>query len=570
MLGLFVGLLGLVVITIISIGSLDKSTEPVEIKDNTVITLYLPSAINDRSEEDELTKLLQILSKDNSLGLNQITETFERAREDKKIKGIYLNPGMFSGGYGFAREIRNSILEFKESGKFIFSYSENYTEQGYYIASACDQVYLNPNGICEVNGLSSGVMMFKGLLDKLGFQFQIFKAGKFKGAVEPFVKEQLSDENKYQIRAYLNSLQKTQFHEISESRRIDLNELTVFSANNDGYEAIKLKESGLVDDLVYWDEFEKYIEEKVKLPHWVSAKNYLISDDENYTYAEKRIAVLYLEGDIVPGPGVDENKIGSNDVVKQLRKIRKDEKIKALILRINSPGGSSAASDIIAREVAITKKKMPVYSSYGNVAASGGYYISCLSDKIYASPNTITGSIGVFALIPNTQELFSKKLGLKYESIKTMENADLWRPDQPLSDFQAAKIQGMINKVYDDFTAIVAKGRKITQDSVKNLAEGRVYSGIEAVRVGLVDSLGGLKETIAFAKKQLGEGPYRIVKYPKVESPIESLFQKLNSDSPLSSTFNKQAYVDDFITAYDLIERHRGPQLRLPWYTSIR
>jgi len=566
LLGLLIGTVGLVAIFFFAVASVENPTEEIEVQENSVISLKLPVVIEDRVEEDDISKVFNLLSNTSNLGLNELTSLFNRASEDKNIKGIYLDAGLYAGGYATAKEIRNLIHDFRKTDKFIYSYSENYTEQGYYIASACDSIFLNPNGMCELNGLGAGITMYKGLFDQVGLEMQVFKAGKFKGAVEPFVNSKLSEENKFQIQTYLNSLHQIQKSEIQKDRDISMLQLDSFIALNDGFEAVKCRDAKIVDDLIYWDQFHPKV--ATNKTNWIKAKNYL-NTASKYEYSENRIAVLYLSGDIISGTSEDGKQIASNDVLRELKSIRKDKKIKALILRINSPGGSSAASDVIAREIELTKKQMPVYASYGNVAASGGYYISCLADSIFASKNTITGSIGVFAMIPNTQKLYKEKLGLGYESINTHDNATLWRPDAPLTAFQQQKIQKMINKVYGDFTGIVSRGRNIPLEKVKELAEGRVYSGIDAKKVGLVDAFGGFTDVIKYVENSRNLKGSRIVSYPKASSPFESLLKKIKGESPLSKELKSNKMTNEILESVEVLETFVGPQMRLPWSTSI-
>ena len=566
LLGLLIGTAGLVAIFVFAVASVEDSTEEVEVHENSVISLKLSAVIEDRVEEDEFSKVFNLISNTSNLGLNELTLLFKRAAIDKNINGIYLDAGLYAGGYATANEIRNLIHDFRNTDKFIYCYSENYTEQGYYIASACDSIFLNPNGMCELNGLGAGITMYKGLFEQVGLEMQVFKAGKFKGAVEPFVNSSLSEENKYQIQTYLNSLHNTQKNEIQEDRKINRHLLDSFIASNDGFEAEKCRDANVVDDLIYWDQFHQKV--AGNKANWIKAKNYLNSESK-YEYSENRIAVLYLSGDIISGKSEDGKQIASNDVIRELKNIREDKKIKALILRINSPGGSSAASDIIAREVELTKKQIPVYASYGNVAASGGYYISCLADSIFASENSITGSIGVFAMIPNTQKLYKEKLGLGYESISTNDNATLWRPDAPLTPFQQQKIQKMINKVYGDFTGIVSRGRNIPIGKVKELAEGRVYSGKDAKNVGLIDAFGGLTDVIKYVENNRNLQGARVVSFPKASSPFESLLKKINGESPLSKELKTNKMTKEIMESVKVLETYVGPQMRLPWSTSI-
>lgn len=530
----------------------------------------LPTEIREQGQDDPFAELFGNNETEVSIGLNDIKEAFNRAAKDSKIKGIVLKPGYYSGGLANAEEIRYFINQFKKSNKWVIAYSELYTEQGYYIASACNEVYLNPKGMLEFNGLSSNIVMYKGLLDKLGVNFQVFKVGKFKGAVEPFLFDKLSEENKFQIKTYLESLYHHQVSEIAISRKFNKDTLWNLAMKGSVFGAKNAKNNGLVDKLIYENELWNIVKNKQNDYQKLSFSKFLKSED-NYTYSENQIAVIYAEGEITPGSSNSDMGIASESFIKEIIKAKNDNSIKAIVIRVNSPGGSSMASDIIAQEIKLAKAKKPVIVSFGNVAASGGYYISCVADSIFALPNTVTGSIGVFALIANTENLFGQKLGLKYESVNVGEMAEIWRPDQPLGSAQSMMMQSMVDEIYDDFISIVSFGRKIDKAKVNELAQGRVYSGEDALKLNLIDGLGGLDRALLAASKKANLKEYRIVEFPENKSFIEKFINKAgDSDAKMQELMLQMGI--DIQTAKDIksIKSMQGIQTRLPWSMEIR
>lgn len=572
-LGFFSSIVIVVILIAISIAQFGGEKEPEKLSENTWLNLSLPSVLSDKSDSDPFGELFAGFAGQEPVGLNQILTAIENASTNQNITGILLDPGYFASGFGQAEEIRNALISFRKSGKPVIAYSENYTEQGYYLATSCNRIFLNPKGLIEFNGLSSGIMMYKGMLDKLGVEFQVFKVGKFKGAVEPFIQDQLSEENKSQIRDYITSIHHHEISRIAESRNLAFDSLKMISKNGQVFLSKHALNFKFIDQLAYKDEVDAWVEKKYKTNKQITLKKFLKNEVE-YTYSENKIAVLYAEGEIVSGVATQSgNQIASNDLVKEIRKIRENNQIKALVLRVNSPGGSSLASDIIAREIELTKKKMPVIVSFGNVAASGGYYISCLADSIFAQPNSITGSIGVFALFPNTQKLYRDKFGLTYESINTGDHSELWRPDQGISPSQGAKIQAMVDQIYDDFLMVVSKGRKMKKEAVHEIAQGRVYSGVRAKELGLLDDLGGIDRAIASASKKANLKDYKIMVFPEPKNPFESLLGEEFSDA-----FAKQQFklAEDLgisasvVQELQAIKSMQGYQMRLPWSMDIR
>ncbi len=569
--GFALGIVSLIIIFAVEISSFNfDSKEVTTIEENSVLTLTLPTELKDQGQDDPLSEIFGNGDNESSLGLNQIKEAFNRAAKDSKIKGIVLKPGLYSSGLANADEIRSYIAEFRKSQKWIIAYGEILTEQGYYIASACNETYLNPKGMLEFNGLSSNIVMYKGMLDKLGVNFQVFRVGKFKGAVEPFIQTKLSDENKFQIKTYLESLYTYQVKEIAKSKNTSFDSLWNIAMKGEVFTANDAKSKKLVDGLYYENQVWDIVKNKVKDYKKASVSKYLKSED-NYTYSENKIALIYAEGEIMPGSNNSEDGIGSESFIKELIKAKNDKSIKAIVIRVNSPGGSSMASDIIAQEVKLAKKAKPVIISFGNVAASGGYYISCVADSIFALPNSVTGSIGVFAMIANTENLFGQKLGLGYESVNLGEMAEIWRPDQALSPAQGMMMQKAVNEIYDDFISIVADGRHLDKSVVNDLAQGRVYSGKDALNLKLIDGLGGINRALLSASRKANVKEYRVVEFPESKSLIERFMNKANNDeAKMKSLMVEMGLNAKTVSELKSIGRMQGMQMRLPWSIEIR
>ena len=566
--GFGLGIVSLVVIFAVMIASFGNSKENVKIEDNSVLTITLPSNLNEQGVVEPLSELFGDEDSE-TFGLNDIKVALNRATKDNKIKGVILKPGFYSGGLAHADEIRQYINEFKASGKWIIAYGEVFTEQGYYVASACNQAYLNPKGMLEFNGLSSNIVMYKGLLDKLGVNFQVFRVGKFKGAVEPFIQEKLSDENKFQIKTYLTSLYKHQISEIGKSRKMPFDTLWNISQKGMVFTAKDAMSCHLVDGLVYDDELMAIVKKKSANYQFTSLSKYLESDD-SYKYAEEKIAIIYAEGDITPGKSESNSQIASETFIKTLKEVSNDKSIKAIVVRVNSPGGSSMASDFIAKEIKLAKKIKPVIFSFGNVAASGGYYISCVGDSIFAMPNTVTGSIGVFAMVANTENLFGQKLGLKYETVNVGAMAELWRPDRSMDAAQSMMMQNAVNDIYDDFISIVSEGRHIDKAIVNELAQGRVYSGEDALNLKLIDGIGNIDRAILSAKRKAKLKDYKILEYPEAKGLLEKIIDRSsNKEIQMSEMLIQMGLDAKAIKDITSVRQMQGIQMRLPWSIEI-
>ena len=571
MLGFMLSFVVLIIllVAIVSAIAFSGSDEKADISDNSVMHLSFDYPIKERTVKSPFEKFSFLgLDSKKTLGLNDILANIKNAKTDARIKGIYIDASSLSAGFATVEEIRYALLDFKKSGKFIISYSEVYTQGAYYLASVADKVYLNPEGLIDFRGFSSQIPFFKGALDKLEIEAQVIKVGTYKSAVEPFILDKMSDPNRKQVTSFLGSLYDHFLSGVSVSRKVPKDSLFNIANNalvRNANDAVKYK---LADGLRYKDQVLDDLKSRTGIDRKkdlksVSLEEYSSSSDNENT-SDNKIAIIYALGEITGGEG-DENTMGSERISRAIRKVRFDDKIKAVVLRINSPGGSALASDVIWREVVLTKKVKPVIVSMGDVAASGGYYIACGADSIYAEPNTITGSIGVFGIIPNMQKFFNNKLGITFDGVKTGKFADLGSINRPLTDFEKSLIQKEVNNIYANFTTKVATGRKRTQPYIDSIGQGRVWSGKEAIGIGLVDKLGNINDAIKSASKKAKLKDYKIVEYPSQKDPFKSLLDQSSSD--VKMYFAKQELGTNYLYYEQLKSalKFSGIQTRLPY-----
>ena len=550
--------------------------KPIAISSNSVLALNLDAPIIERTPEKPLRDLLfWEESERRSIGFNDAIQALKAAANDSKIKCVYIEVSSPSAGMATMKEIRDAILEFKKSKKPVIAYSEIYTQGAYYLASAADKVYLNPQGSLEFKGLSAELTFFKGSLDKLGIEAQIIRVGNYKSAIEPFINTKMSDYNRLQITAFLNGLYKVFLGDIAKTRNISVDNLFNIA---DEYKIRLAKDAvnyKLVDALKYKDEVLTELKN-------ITGKN--IKSDLNivvlYDYAKniskengaasQEIAVIYANGEIVDGEGSDE-QIGSARISEAICKARINDNIKAIVLRVNSVGGNALASDVIWREILLSKKVKPVIASFGNVATSGGYYIACAADSIFVQPNTITGSIGVFGIIPNFQNLFTHKLGLTFDGVKTNQYADFLSINRPLTPGERLIIQKKVNHIYDSFILRIANGRKKTKVQVDNIGGGRVWVGTDAVKIGLADRLANFNDAIKAAAKKAELKTYKVVEYPKKIDLFKSLI--VRGKSFLSTYFVKQELGENY-QIYKNIQKtlteKTGIQARMEYDINIK
>ena len=524
--------------------AMGSADEVYDLKDNSVLRLDLnrPIVENASTEENPFAALTDIyFAPPENLGLIQVLSALERAKVDPKIKGIYLDASFPIAGYAQLSEIREAIQKFQKSGKFVYAYANSYTEKGYYISSVADKTYLNPNGLLDFNGISVQYTFYKKALDKLEIEPLVFRVGTYKSAVEPFIREDMSEENKAQTSSFLQSINTYIFDKIARSKNIPVRKLDQIADSLQAFEPSNAEKLGMVKQ-GYWDEFETLLKkasgEKEKVIY-VSVNNYLKAKNPiDEVEGKDRIAVLVAEGEI-SGTRASEGNIGSDDFVKELKKLRESKSVKAIVLRIDSPGGSSLASDIMWREIELTKKVKPIISSMSNYAASGGYYMAMGTDAIVAQPTTITGSIGIFAAWFNVDSFLKNTLGITQDHVNTHANSNFMTSAGALTDFQKSVVQNSVNKGYLSFTTKAAAGRKMTLQRLQSLAGGRVWTGAQAKQIGLVDELGGLDKAIeiAAAKAKLKPGAYKVAVYPKAKSFVDELLSSATSESSMTERF---------------------------------
>ena len=504
----------------------------VEISNNSVLELDFKNPIPEKTNNIEMNPF--DLEQEDVLGLTDMVAAIEKAKEDPDIKGIYINATYVAAGKATSSVLREALLDFKSSGKFIVSYANFYTQNAYYLASVSDSILVNPVGAVDFRGFSSLVAYYKGMLDKLDVQMKIFYAGKFKSATEPFRMEKMSEENRLQVRQYLGALYDIFIQDIASSRNIPEVELRRIADNFEGGTSQGALKARLVDKVGYEDEAFDLIKAKIGLEkkeklNRVGIEDYFATKGRNLNLSVKdKIAVVYLEGTIQDGEDGDAGDIFDGKYVKILRKIRMDDNVKAVVLRINSPGGSVLASENIYREVMLCKEAgKPVVVSMGDVAASGGYFIACPADSIFAEPNTITGSIGVFGMIPMLHNTMKNKLGITYDTVRTGRMSAFGTPFIEFSPEENQFIQSRVDATYEDFLYKVARGRHKTRDEVHEMAQGRVWPGTKAKELGLVDDLGGLDRALAAAAKLSGVEKYRTSEFPRTQSGIQQFIDKL-------------------------------------------
>lgn len=565
------------ILLLVGIAAASASSDEVKVAENSVLELRLDKPITERDPENPLSELgFAFGSLSSSDGLDEIKAAIRRAKTDDNVKGIFLNMIFVDAGLAKLEEIRNELIDFKESGKFVVSYTDISTEKAYYLSSVSDKIYLNPMGTIEFNGMSSELFFFKRLLDKLNIEAQIFKVGTYKSAVEPFFLEEASDANREQLNSFLNSINNYQLQNIAKARGVDVAELKRVQDNllvRDPEDAIEHK---LITDIGYFDEAISFMKENIgieqdaKLELVQLSKYKKVKDNIEVSTSQNRIAVIYAEGDIVDGEG-DEGNIGSRRFMDALRSARMDENVKAVVLRISSPGGSALASDVIWREIQLLKKEKPIIASMSDYAASGGYYIAMGCDTIVAHPNTITGSIGVFGVIPNIQGFLNETMGITVDHVSTGKFADMPTITRPMTAQEQEIVQNQINQIYETFTSKAAEGRDMSQDKLKEYASGRVWSGIEAKQRNLVDMYGGLEEAIAVAAKAGNvEDDYRLKTLPARKTFFENFFSDFGAQTKEQSIKAELGELYPYYKLYKKVSNLQGVQARMPYELSIQ
>jgi len=578
-LGTLLALGAMTLIFVSAASSLGKQADSVKVKSNSVLKLTFGDPIPEKTNNMAPTGALNFSFNDSPLGLHDMIDAIEAAKDDDNIKGIYMELSTnFSAGMATMSALREALEDFKESEKFVVSYGNYYTQGSYYMASVADKMYLNPVGAVVAPGFAAQIPFFKKMIDDWGIKAQVYYAGKFKSATEPFRRTNMSDENRLQTRQYLNEGFNIFLEDMAKSRGKSLAEMKDIVSEYRARNAQDAIDYGLIDELKYKDQVLDDLKDRIGLEEKddieaIGIKKYHKATKKKSDYSIKdRIAVVYAEGNIVDGEGETGN-IGGDRYAKIIRKIRKDNKVKAIVLRVNSGGGSALASEVILRELIRAKEEgKNVVVSMGDVAASGGYYIACEADKIFAEPNTITGSIGVFGLLPSVQDMMDKEIGITFDTVKTGRFATTGTPFFDLSEAEGQIIQQSVNEVYTTFKQRVADGRDMTVEDVDEVAQGRVWTGKKASTIGLVDELGGLDDALAAAAELADLENYRIKEYPRTKEPIQQLLDDLMGKET-TKTMIKNEIGEDFYKYYEYakqIKNMSGPQARMPFMIEIK
>lgn len=551
--------------------------DAISIKKNSILELQLQQPISDYVGDNTLDPFAGAFFAQ-SQGLDEIVHAITIAKNDEDVKGISINNNFIIAGLAQTQAIRKALEDFKKSGKFIYTYGDFYMQKDYYLASVADSIFLNPVGALDFRGLSSEVLFFKDLQEKTGVKMEVIRHGKYKSAVEPFIANEMSEANRTQIKELISSLWSSMVEDISDGRNILAKDLNVIADTLGGRSPEYAKLSGLIDDVIFYDQYELKLKNAVgsqlnKDLNIVSLSDYVIRSNKKVIRNGKdKIAVVFAQGEILYGEG-GPNVIGQGIINKAIIKAKEDKDIKAIVLRVNSPGGSALTSDIIWREIELAKKKKPVIVSMGNVAASGGYYIAVGADKIFAEPTTVTGSIGVFGTVPNMAEL-AGEIGINAEQVGTNKNSVEYSFFEPMTDDFRNLVQESIESTYDTFLQRVSQGRNISMAAADSLAQGRVWSGVDAKRLGLIDELGNLEDAIAEAAKMVDLAEYSVKKFPRYKSGLERFIEDLGG----ASAQVKQDFIEDEIgaEAYSILKQvksamqQQGVQARMPFILDLK
>lgn len=566
----------LFVISIVGLAASSASSIPVE--DNSVFTLSLSGQVNERAEEDIIGLMMGQVSE--NIGLEDIISSIKKAKDNEDIKGIYIESGLFSSDSpASAHAIREALLDFKKSGKWIVAYADSYTQTTYYICSVADKVYLNPQGIVDWHGLAANPMFLKDLLAKFGVKYQLCKVGKYKSAPEMMTADGMSEPNREQVTAYMSGIWKVMLKDVSDSRKISVDSLNAYAdrfimvANQP--DLVKMK---LIDGLLYTDEVKGEIKKRLKIDADDDIHQLSLSDMVNVKGKKEngeKVAVYYAYGDIIDSETTNaiqqEHCIVATKVCKDLEKLAEDDDVKAVVLRVNSPGGSAYASEQIWHAVMNLKAKKPVVVSMGGYAASGGYYISCAANYIYSEPTTITGSIGIFGMFPDVSGLLTDKLGIKFDEVKTNKHAAFGTIARPFNEEEMAMLDQYIGRGYELFRKRVADGRKLSVEAVEEIAQGRVWLGNDALGIKLVDAIGSLDDAVKKAAQLAKLDEYHTASYPAPADWMEQLMGMTNKDSYLDEQM--RASLGEYYEPFNYlkgINKQSAIQARLPYFLHIK
>ena len=557
-----------------------SSEDQIVVAENSVLKIDLDQRPIVERQENEFSLDIPGISGTNNtpVGVVEIKQAIQAAKEDDNIRGIYLTPGIVIGGWAALREIRHELIDFKTADKFVVAFNgQAMTEQAYYLSSVADENYLFPEGFIEFNGLASQTVFLKGLLEKIGVEPRVFRVGKFKGAIEPLIRTDLSEENRAQIESFLNSIYNTYLTDLAEVEGdLSAQELRDIADSMRVYLPAQAVEYGMVDALAYDDEVNDKLKQRLNLEEeddeveFISLDEYQEAIATDTEYSKNRVAVIVAEGEIREGESSD-GVIGGDTVGEELRKAREDDNVKAVVLRINSPGGSGTASEKIWREVQLMKEEKPIIASMSTYAASGGYYMAMGCDTIVAQPNTITGSIGVFSVAFGTQELFNK-LGLSVDVVKTGALADILYPTEPITPAEERIIQNSVEQFYETFVTKAAQGRGMSVENIKEIASGRVWTGAEAKERNLVDVLGNLDDAVAIAVNRAGleEDDYRVKYYPEKKPLIDQILKEFNLEANTYRMKKELGPLYPYVQQIQSLQHMQGLQARLPFTLEIQ
>ena len=575
MIGFFLSVVVLMFFLVMLISSIKGFSEnkKVVIEPNSVLTLYLDHAIPDRTPnrpEDifNLTSMFKI-----NPGLYDIVRMIHSAKNDPNIQGLYLHLSNVPTSYANIMEIRKALVQFKESNKFVYVYGDTFSQKAYYMASIADKIFINPQGSIDLKGVYVQIAFYKGLLDKLEIDAQVIRHGQYKSAVEPFIMDKMSEANRRQTKKYTQTIWDNVAKDIATDRGLSLDQVNDAANNLLLQDPMMAKKLGFVDEILSYDSFlnvlsEELGVERMKKQNFIEERKYFSSLKKSQKWSSDRVAIVYASGNIVKNDVAVEGAISDGEFSRIIRELRLDDKIKGVVLRINSPGGDALASDIILNEIELLKEVKPIVVSMGSVAASGGYYIACKANYIYAEPSTITGSIGVFGIIPNTQKLFTNKLGITFDEVKSNTNSDYISLNKPMQEFQRKKLKTQIEKIYSTFIQHVSQGRQMTVRMVDSIGQGRVWAGRDAKHLGLVDDFGGIEEAIQKVISLAQLPAYRIVEFPKQKEMFQQMLDDLSGKSmvvlgkELEETSKTLFYLNDLLMS-------KSVQARMPYVMII-
>lgn len=566
-------LLCVIIVTIISI----SGDEEIKVKESSILQLDLDVQVIEIEKESPLAVSILGGAAPQPIGLAQLRQTIQHAKDDENIKGIYLNVSLPRTGYTMIEEIRQALLDFRKSGKWVIVYSDILSESAYYLASAADKIYLNPEGELEFNGLTGEVVFFKRLFDKLEIKPEVFRVGEFKSAVEPFLLEKMSPENRLQLNEMINSIYNHVLDRVADARKIPREKLEEIADKMLVRNARLALEHGLVDSLLYVDQVELELKKRVgieadKKLEFIKYPKYKRSFS-TYKSSKNEVAVVVAEGTILPGKSEKGNDvIGAESFIKEMKKAREDDEVKAVVVRINSPGGSFQASDAMWREIKLTAKSKPVIASMSDYAASGGYYLAIACDTIVAQPHTITGSIGIFSVLFDASGFLNNQIGITTEEIKTGEVGELITLTRPLTALERNIWQTRTEEVYETFTGKAAEGRDVPADSIKKVASGRVWTGTQAKQRKLVDVVGSFEDAIQIAVKRAGlTDDYKVRYYPQyTPSLLEQIIAQMEEEEKANTLENELGSYYQFYEYWNMVKSYQGTQARMPYELKIQ